>query len=1238
MKLLIVESPGKIKKIQSFLGAGWRVAASIGHVRDLPPNHPGVYPPDFVPQYEATLRGQKVIKDLKLLTDQAEEVFLATDPDREGEAIAWHLKEALNLVDPPRVTYTEITSPAIKKALANPRPIDDNLVQAQLGRRTLDRLVGYGVSPAVSGVAGKTLSAGRVQTPALRIIVEREQAIQSFKSTTYYGVELNFGPQPANVFSSSAPDPLASQGQDAVLSEGLEATANWTAVWNPKNWLEPGQERFVDKKIAAEIAALKTLTAEDYEEGRAQKNPPPPFTTSTLQQAASNHLKLNPKKTMEIAQRLYEAGLITYMRTDSQALSDEAIKDIRKVAGDKNWPLPKEPRVFKAPKGAQEAHEAIRPTDMKVDKAGDDPLAQALYNLIWKRTMASQLANATYATAKATLGASLNGRKAVFEAKGRRLIEPGWKTVLTEDQADESKDRQDAAELNNPVPKLTLKANYSPIGSKVKTSKTNPPPRFTQAALIRELEKRGIGRPSTYAAILDNIMTRGYIVENKKRMLESTQLGDELISYLKSTFGFVDYEYTKLLEEKLDQIAQGQLDYLSVVSKANDVLESELKKFSVGHGANCPVCGGPLKRFVKEGPGGYRFWACLDRERCGATFKDQNNRPGAQNHKSELTNELCPKCGQNLYHIVKIGPNGYAFWACANKTQCGAIFSDNQGAPGELSGRNELTDQLCSDCGQPLNHIVKDGPTGYNFWACSNLDSCGAKFKDNNGQPGEKQGRREVSDKNCQECGQPLIHLVKDGPNGYNFWACSDRDNCGAKFKDNNGSPGEKSQRAALSDQICQSCGQPLSHLVKDGPNGYNFWACSNTQTCGAKYKDNNGSPGEKQGRREVSDELCLSCGQPLNHLVKDGPNGYNFWACSDRDNCGAKFKDNNGKPGERSQASASLTDEKCQSCGQPLNHIVKEGANGYNFWACSDRANCGSTFKDDNGKPGDKNQASSLTDEKCQSCGQPLSHIVKEGANGYNFWACSDRANCGSTFKDDNGKPGEKQGSRRNTSVQCPACGQSSLDHVIKDGPNGYNFWACSDRANCGAKFQDNNGQPGEKSGKSTLSEFKCPDCGLALNHIVKEGPNGYNFWACSDRNCGAKFQDNNGEPGEKSGKSELTSHVCEVCGQRLKRLTKDGPTGYNFWACSDRNCGTTYQDDNGAPGPKNPPRDKPVLSDFKCPACHSPLIRRKGTSRKTGEDYDFYSCSNRSCQTTYRTRNDEPVLGGAAQTTQEL
>ena len=721
MNLLIVESPGKVKKVKEFLGSGWNVAASVGHVRDLPKegDNDGISPPDFKPNYVPTDRGADVLAGLAKQAKEADQVYLATDPDREGEAIAWHLKEALKLSDPYRVTYTEITESAVKKAVANPRKIDMQLVNAQETRRVLDRLFGYQVRPAVNAASGEQFTTGRVQSPALRLVVEREAAIRNFKSTTHFGVELVF--------------------------EAVEhVTDGWKAAWNPKNWLEDGDEYFLDKAVAEKIAALRTLDIARYEEAEAKQAPPAPFTTSTLQQAASNALKMNPKATMETAQELYQGGHITYMRTDSPNLSEEAIIDIRSLASQNDWPVPPKPRTWKSKEGAQEAHEAIRPTHFEVEEAGDNDRQKALYKLIRTRALASQLEDAVYATTKAVLETKLDGKEVIFEAKGRRLTSPGWRVILDGDQTD---DQDKEAEPDNRIPKLREGAQATALSGDVKTKKTNPPARFTQASLVRELEKRGIGRPSTYAAIMDNITGRAYISENKKRQLESTAAGEKLVSYLTGKFGFVDYDFTKRMEDQLDDIAEGKNEYLTVVREAHAVLEKELGDFNKASGISCPDCGclvEHLKGISKKTGNPYDFWLCSNND-CKASFSDDNGKLGAKKQPPQLSEHNCPDCGRPLRHAVKEGEGGYNFWGCSGfrdeENPCKSAFHDDDGKPGakkEAKAAPPPSEFKCPKCKKPLYRrqgVSQKTGKDYDFYGCSDR-TCNAIYNVNaDGKP-----------------------------------------------------------------------------------------------------------------------------------------------------------------------------------------------------------------------------------------------------------------------------------------------------------------------------------------------------------------------------------------------------------------------------------------------------------------------------------------------------------------------
>jgi len=522
---------------------------------------------------------------LTALVKKADMVILATDPDREGEAIAWHLADALKLKDFLRVTFSEITEKAVRAALASPRTLDMALVRAQEARRALDRLAGYMVSGPLSSQAGAKLSAGRVQSPALRLLVEREREIKAFTSTTHYGAELTFE-QVDNI------------------------TDGWKTAWTTKSFLPEGQEYLLDKALAEKAASIRSLEILDCQESESRSAPPAPFTTSSLQQAASNTLKFTPKQTMELAQRLYEAGLITYHRTDSPNLSHDAIEAIRSLAESSGWPLPDAPRSWKAKDGSQEAHESIRPTRFENAGAGESEDEKALYALIRLRALASQLADAVFAVRILCLSADLDGKEAVFEARGRVLIDPGWKVLLQEDQTEDGE-----PEPENPVPAMKPGSRVTALSGNVLTKKTKPAPRYTEAALIRELEKRGIGRPSTYAAILDTVQARGYAAL-EKRQLVPTPLGEKVIDALAGRFTFADFDFTSGMEQALDDIASGKAEYRAVVSQAHEKLQRELAAFLKATGKTCSKCGKAMVRRVKPGKGGYDFWGCSGYPEC----------------------------------------------------------------------------------------------------------------------------------------------------------------------------------------------------------------------------------------------------------------------------------------------------------------------------------------------------------------------------------------------------------------------------------------------------------------------------------------------------------------------------------------------------------------------------------------------------------------------------------------------
>ncbi|MFC3715179.1 type I DNA topoisomerase [Luteimonas soli] len=649
--LLIVESPGKVKKLASILGPGFRIMPSVGHVRDLPEKEMGVAPPDFVPHYVPTEKGRNVLAGLLTEVPKVDRVLLATDPDREGEAIAWHLADALGLRNPQRITFGEITETAVRAAVQSPRGLDMPLVRAQEARRVLDRLVGYRVSPALSDRAGQRLAAGRVQSPAVRLVVDREREIRAFRQTEHYGAELLF--------------------------DGAEGR-QWKATWQTKPHLQVGQDYILDDALAARVAAVRHVTVAGFEDSETRKGPPAPFTTVALQKVAGARLGFKPKQTMDLAQKLYEAGLISYHRTDKPNLSDDAVQDIAAIAAADGLPLSEKRRTWKSKEGAQEGHEAIRPTHMADRDAGETPEQRALYRLIWTRAYASQLTDARYAVRTAVLEGDAAGLPVSFLARGRTLTHKGWLAL----QAPDEDDAGDEDQANNPVPELATGASCSAIDGKILTLHTKAPPRYKQSTLVAELENRGIGRPSTYAAIMDNITARSYIIEGEKDFLFPTAAGEAIRDALVGTFQFVDLDYTRELEEQLDHVAGGSLSYEHVVSRAYAQLDQELSTLQSGaairiedpNAPKCPVCSqGTLHR--RKGSKGF-FWGCSRwKDGCKAIFDDNRGKPAFGG--KEATH--CPVCKKGVLR-QRSGANG-KFWGCSRYPDCKGTVPDKRGRP-----------------------------------------------------------------------------------------------------------------------------------------------------------------------------------------------------------------------------------------------------------------------------------------------------------------------------------------------------------------------------------------------------------------------------------------------------------------------------------------------------------------------------------------------------------------------------
>ncbi|HPV05886.1 MAG TPA: type I DNA topoisomerase [Aggregatilineales bacterium] len=606
-RLLLVESPAKQKRIAAILGAGWRVEATRGHVRDLPQDRLGIdVEDDFRPQYEVLPRRANTVKWLLKATREAEAVYVGCDADREGEAIAWHVLQLADLPpDKPvyRVAFTAITESAVKAAIAAPRPLDVSLVEAQQTRRIVDRLVGYLVSPLACKALDGSYSAGRVQSACLRLVVERERQIANFTPDTYWtldaGVATDAGEFTARLYSvKGQPIQRLSGDQVAVLTEGLKEAVFWVG----------------------------TIQA-----GEQARHPAPPFTTSTLQQAASQALGLSPERTMQIAQRLYEAGHITYHRTDGADVAPEAQDATRRFiaqtcGGDY---VPNQPPVYQAKaEHAQEAHEAIRPTDVRRLPQEVEGDGVALYSLIWRRFVASQMAPARYAVqvVEILVGKTLGQAYPLsFRVKSRTLVFDGFLKIY-QDPPD-----PDAEPEENPLlPPLSEGVALRLVGWLPVERQTQAPPRFTEASLVRELERLGIGRPSTYASMLQTLKQHDYVKLQKERLVPTntgTLLCDFLVAHFPDLFAA---GYTAHLEEALDVVARGEATRLNVLKAFWTDFTPQLgaagraarQQTQARHptpqptGQSCPACGGDLvERSGKHG----KFIGCANYPDCGYT-------------------------------------------------------------------------------------------------------------------------------------------------------------------------------------------------------------------------------------------------------------------------------------------------------------------------------------------------------------------------------------------------------------------------------------------------------------------------------------------------------------------------------------------------------------------------------------------------------------------------------------------
>jgi DNA topoisomerase-1 len=714
-KLVIVESPAKAKTLEKFLGKGFSVKASGGHVRDLPKHRLGVdVDKNFAPTYQV-IKGKKAVIDaLKESAKKADVVFLAPDPDREGEAIAWHLSSILGAAKKvKRIEFNEITKSAVEQAVKHPRKIDMNMVNAQQTRRLLDRLVGYKLSPLLWKKVRKGLSAGRVQSVAVRLIVDREEEIKKFKAEEYWTIIAKLSKTDD---ASAFPARLAYK-KDKKLSIGSEAEA---------------------KKILGELEAAQYVVSKVVKKEK-RRNPAPPFITSTLQQEAARKLGFSAKKTMMIAQKLYEGvevpgegyvGLISYMRTDSFRIAKEAQDEARNfIVSTYGKEYSSEPRIYKKKKQAQDAHEAIRPTSVKRTpekvEGALSPDEMKLYSLIWKRFVATQMASAVLDVTSVDISAA----DYVFRAAGSVIKFDGFMSLYIESAEERPVEDEEAEAEGRILPEMSEGDRLIRREIIPEQHFTEPPPRFTEASLVKELEQKGIGRPSTYAPIMSTIVDRGY-VEKDGKALKPTELGTTINGLLVEHFPVImDFEFTAKMEDELDDIAAGKLEWGETLKefyepfkKNLDSAETKMKKIKkeVLIDRVCPKCGEKL--MIRSGRFG-DFISCSTYPKC--KYTENLNKE----EEKKFESEVCEKCGKPM--VLKHSRFG-SFLACSGYPDCKSTKS--------------ILKTIGVKC--PLDGgdlVVRTTKNRRIFYSCSNYPKCTFSLWD------------KPIDEKCPKCGSLLV-------------------------------------------------------------------------------------------------------------------------------------------------------------------------------------------------------------------------------------------------------------------------------------------------------------------------------------------------------------------------------------------------------------------------------------------------------------------------------------------------
>jgi len=793
--LVIVESPAKAKTINKYLGKDFIVKASLGHIKDLPKRDLAVdVEHGFEPRYEVIEGKKKLVAELKQAARKVKDVYLAADPDREGEAICSHLQEELSeKKNGPRiyrVMFNEITKKAVAKAFEKPGQVDANLVDAQQARRVLDRLVGYKISPLLWDKVRRGLSAGRVQTVALRVIVEREREIRAFIAKEYWTVD-------ADLAAKKPP----------ALTARLARINGQTA--------EIGSTEAANGVVSALDGAAYTVQSVATREKR--RFPVAPFITSTLQQESSRKLRFSVKRTMMLAQRLYEGvevgkdtvGLITYMRTDSTRVSDDAVKDVRDFIGERYGRefLPDSANFYKSKKGAQDAHEAVRPTSMAYSPEVVDKYLQEderkVYRLIWNRFVASQMMPALYDQTTIDVGAKgKNGDDYLFRATGSVLKFEGFLKVYQEgkDQIDEEDE-----EMKHRLPLVAEGERLRFKAIRPEQHFTEPPPRYNEATLVKRLESDGVGRPSTYASIISTIQEREYVKKDAGRFTP-TELGMVVTDLLLESFDDIfDVTYTARMEEELDEIEEGKIDWRVAMQEFYERFDKDLKH-AEEHMTNikrmekptdeiCPKCGKPL--VIKWGKHG-SFIACTGYPDCTYTRELTVDLPDVD--KADLSEqgdeEYCENCGRPM--VLKKGRFG-TFLACTGYPDC----KTTKQIGGQQKKPDQKLDEICPQCG---NHLVlKTGRFG-EFTACSNYPTC-------------KYVKQKTIGVKCPECNEGEV-VERRSKRGKTFYGCNRWPECNFVAW---GKPVPEK---------CTECGSP--YMIEKWLKAGTFWQCPNA---GCKHK-----------------------------------------------------------------------------------------------------------------------------------------------------------------------------------------------------------------------------------------------------------------------------------------------------------------------------------------------------------------------------------------------------------------